>query len=82
MEENGPERAIHPPHSPDLAPFDFYVFGHVKHCLRGASFETADELLWVIDAVLTGVRKWTCMWLFLIARRDSVDIDNAVTLNE
>jgi hypothetical protein len=30
MEENGLERAIHPPYSPDLASFDFYLFSHVS----------------------------------------------------
>jgi hypothetical protein len=57
MEENGLERAIHPPYSPDLAPSDFYLFTHVKHCLRGQSFETADELFLAFDAVLRGIDK-------------------------
>jgi hypothetical protein len=35
----------HPPCSPDLAPPDFYVFGHVKEFLAGLSLESADELL-------------------------------------
>jgi histone-lysine N-methyltransferase SETMAR len=32
----------HPPYSPDLAPSDFYLFGHVKGLLRGESFETGE----------------------------------------
>jgi hypothetical protein len=55
MEENGLERAIHTPYAPDLAPSDFYLFSHVKHCLRGQSFETVDELVLVIDAVSRGI---------------------------
>jgi hypothetical protein len=65
MEENGLERAIHPSYSPDLAPFDFYLFGHVKHCLREQSFETADELVLAIDAILMGIEKWTLHAAFL-----------------
>jgi hypothetical protein len=40
-----------------LALSDFYLFSHVKHCLRGQSFETADELSLAIDAVLRGIEK-------------------------
>jgi hypothetical protein len=32
-------KAANPPYSPDLAPSDFYLFGHVKGVLRGDSFE-------------------------------------------
>jgi hypothetical protein len=45
--------APHSPYSPDLAPSDFYLFGYVKRCLAGPSFEDADQLL----AALKGVRK-------------------------
>jgi hypothetical protein len=65
MEENGLERAIHPPYSQDLARSDFYLFSHVKHCLRGQLFETADELFLVIDAVLRGIDEWTLHAAFL-----------------
>lgn len=34
----------HPPYSPDLAPCDFYLFGHMKDYLRGQRFETIEEL--------------------------------------
>jgi hypothetical protein len=45
MEENRMARAPHPPspYSPHLAPSDFYLFGYMKHCLRGQSFEAANE---------------------------------------
>jgi transposase len=65
IEENGFERAIHPQYSPDLAPYDFYLFSHVKHCLRGQSFETADELFLAIDAILRGIQNWTVYETFL-----------------
>jgi hypothetical protein len=34
----------HPSHSPDLAPFDYHLFGPVKHALRGRHFADANEL--------------------------------------
>jgi hypothetical protein len=65
MEENGLERAIHPLYSPDLVPSDVYLFSHVKHCLRGQSFERANELFVAIHAILMGTAKWTCHGAFL-----------------
>jgi hypothetical protein len=65
MEENGLERAIHPRYSQDLAPSDFYLFSHMKHCLRGQSFETADGLSFAIDAVLRCLDNWTFDAAFL-----------------
>ncbi|GFO45748.1 histone-lysine N-methyltransferase SETMAR [Plakobranchus ocellatus] len=35
----------HPAHSPDLAPSDFHLFGHLKHHLRAKKFEDEDELI-------------------------------------
>jgi histone-lysine N-methyltransferase SETMAR len=34
----------HPPHSPDLAPSDFHLFGPLKRKLSGQRFATDDEL--------------------------------------
>jgi histone-lysine N-methyltransferase SETMAR len=65
IEENGLERAIHPPYSPDLAPSDFSLFSHVKYFLRGQSFETADELFLAIRAVSRHLEKWTLHAAFL-----------------
>jgi hypothetical protein len=42
----------HPPYSHDLAPLDFYLFGDVKRCLAGLSFEDADQLLATVEGVL------------------------------
>jgi hypothetical protein len=49
--------APHPPHSPDLAPSHFYLFGYVKRCLAGLSFEDADQLLAAVEDVLEGIEK-------------------------
>jgi hypothetical protein len=45
------------PHSPDLAPSDFYLFGYIKRCLAGLSFEDADHLLAAVEDVLEGIEK-------------------------
>jgi hypothetical protein len=37
--------APYPPYSHDPAPPDFYLFGHIKKCVAGVSFEDADQLL-------------------------------------
>jgi hypothetical protein len=40
--------APYPAYSPDLAPSDVSLFGYVKRCLAGLSFEDADQLLAVV----------------------------------
>jgi hypothetical protein len=59
--------APHPPYpySPDLAPSDFYLFGYVKKCLAGLSFEDADQLLAAVEGVLEGSKKLTLQAVFL-----------------
>jgi hypothetical protein len=57
--------ALHPPDSPDLAPSKFYLFGHVKRCLTGLSFEDADQLLAAVKGVLEGIEKVTLQAVFL-----------------
>jgi hypothetical protein len=47
--------APHPPYSPDLAPLDFYLFGYVKKCLTGLSFEDAGQLLATVEGILEGI---------------------------
>jgi hypothetical protein len=38
-------RAPHPPFSPDLAPWDFYLFARLKATMKGSLFEDENELL-------------------------------------
>jgi histone-lysine N-methyltransferase SETMAR len=47
----------HPPYSPDLAPSDFYLFGYIKRCLAGPSFEDADQLLAAVEGALEDIEK-------------------------
>jgi hypothetical protein len=73
MEENGMIRAPYPPYSSDLAHSDFYLFGYMRHCLRGQSFEAADELFSAVEAVLGGLEKRLWMGFFSNGWRDSGD---------
>jgi hypothetical protein len=58
--ENRIKSTPHPSCSPDLAPSDFYLFGYVKRCLAGLSFEDADQLLAEEEGVLEGFEKQSC----------------------
>jgi hypothetical protein len=49
MARNAMVIAAHPPYSPDLAPSDFYLFGHVKRLLGGESFEAGERLLSAVE---------------------------------
>jgi hypothetical protein len=49
--QTGMRMATHTPYSPDLAPSDFYLFGHMKGPLRGESFETGEDLLSAIQVI-------------------------------
>jgi hypothetical protein len=57
--------APHPPSSPDFAPSDFHLFGYVKRCLAGLSFEDADQLLAAVEDVLEGIETVTLQAVFL-----------------
>ncbi|GFN84052.1 hypothetical protein PoB_001055800 [Plakobranchus ocellatus] len=45
LQRYGWEILPHPAHSPDLAPFDFHLFGPLKRHLGGMAFETEDDLI-------------------------------------
>ncbi|GFR86394.1 von Willebrand factor A domain-containing protein 3A [Elysia marginata] len=51
LEKYGWEIVSHPPHSPDLAPSDYHLFGPLKHELAGKRFDDNEELV-------DHVRKW------------------------
>jgi hypothetical protein len=65
FDENRMKSAPHPPYSPDLAQLSFYLFGSVKKCLPGLSFEDADQLLAAVEGVLAGTEKVTWHAVFL-----------------
>ncbi len=54
LKENMPDfldKNCWPPHSPDLSPLDYAIFGHLKSALSGIHFKTKDHLKsTIIDA--------------------------------
>jgi histone-lysine N-methyltransferase SETMAR len=54
----------HPPYSPDLAPFDFCLFSHIKISLAGRVFNDADELLEVVIEFLNNFGPLNCNLFF------------------
>jgi hypothetical protein len=49
------ERVSHPRYSPDLAPSDFWLFGHVKTALVGQTFDEPERLLKAITEFLNEI---------------------------
>jgi histone-lysine N-methyltransferase SETMAR len=45
LSEMGFQRLPHPAFSPDLAPTDFFLFGHMKGMIEGLEFESPEQLL-------------------------------------
>lgn len=55
LESHGMKKVPHPAFSPDLAPSDFFLFGYLKKCLEGQSFQTRDELFSMINQILSEI---------------------------
>jgi histone-lysine N-methyltransferase SETMAR len=55
LEENGIVANPCPALSPDLAPFDFFLFAALKGQLTGRAFEPADELIEDICAMMSAI---------------------------
>jgi hypothetical protein len=53
--ENGLRVLRHPPYSPDLAPSDLFLSGHIKHCLAGMTFVSRNELFEAIQSVVKAI---------------------------
>jgi hypothetical protein len=62
---NRMKQALHPPYSPDLAPSDFFLFGHVNGKLMGYRAETPSELRVRIRVVLAEIPRETLNAVFL-----------------
>jgi hypothetical protein len=54
----------HPPYSNDLAPSEFFLFGHIKHCLQGIAFPSREELLAAINEILGAMPRPTLEEVF------------------
>jgi hypothetical protein len=50
----------HPPYSPDLAPWDYWLIARVKEYLRGKRFEVEDDTNTAITASLHRLSKDEC----------------------
>jgi transposase len=64
LEDNNLKSAPYPPYSPDLAPSDFFLFGHMKRLLQGTEFHTAEELLDGVVRILADIPLETLMATF------------------
>jgi transposase len=49
--------APHPPYSPDLAPSDFFVFGHLKSMMAGREFDSPQNLIAWIKATFERISR-------------------------
>jgi histone-lysine N-methyltransferase SETMAR len=78
-QENRLEIAPHLPYSPDLAPSDFFLFGHVKHALEGDEFTSEEALLAAIHSVLSNLTGDTLRAVFAkwIERLNWVDLNES-----
>jgi hypothetical protein len=54
--ENSLVAVLHPPHSPDLAPADFWLCGHIKTSLADRVFNDGDELLEPVTEFLNEIQ--------------------------
>jgi hypothetical protein len=84
--QNRMKSAPHSPSSLDLAPSDFYLFGYVKRCLAGLSFEDADQLdrnytLNPFGEHTLQLLKVTLFQMVVIASMISSDVDNSCSLS-
>ena len=47
----------HPPHSPDLAPVDYFLFPKVKSCLKGRLFVSISDIQKAVTSTLNTIAK-------------------------
>jgi hypothetical protein len=47
----------HPPHSPDLAPADYFLLRKLKFPLKGRHFQTVEEIQCVVTRELNNISK-------------------------
>jgi hypothetical protein len=63
-EENRPRRAAQSSYSPDLIQSDFFLFGHIKHCLQGITFPSREELRAAIHEIVAVISRPTLEDMF------------------
>lgn len=64
----------HPPFSPDVSPYNFFLYGMLKGLLKGRSHETFDTLFISIDEILQEIPKetWEAVYDEWISRFNQV----------
>ncbi len=45
----------HPPYSPDLSPYDYFLFPKLKLELKGTKFDTIDDIMRGVTTKLKGI---------------------------
>jgi hypothetical protein len=65
MSTNPLGRASHPPRSPNLASYDFSLFGNVKESLTGKEFADR-ELLEAVNRIVEDIERMTLYQVFLV----------------
>jgi hypothetical protein len=64
MEDHNLRTAVHAPDSLDLAPSDFFFFGHVKRTLQGKEFQSTGGRLHTAGQIVTDIPADTLMATF------------------
>jgi hypothetical protein len=64
LDENVMRSASHASYSPDPAPSDCFLVGHVKRMLQGTEFQTPEELLQAVVQILSDITLETLMAAF------------------
>jgi histone-lysine N-methyltransferase SETMAR len=55
----------HPAYSPDLAPFDFFLFPTLKNVLRGKLFDDVDELSYAVQGAISEINNGSYFHSFM-----------------
>jgi hypothetical protein len=64
IEASKAERLLHPVYSPDLAPSDFFLFGHIKRTLFDHKYASREGLLNAITDTFTGIDQEVLLSVF------------------
>jgi hypothetical protein len=74
--KTGWELLSHPPHSPDLAPSDYHLFGLLKDNVRGHHYENDEAVQEAVRSWLRGAgTNFNCRGIFLQRYQECTDRD-------
>ena len=74
MAENLLLPVVHPPHNPDIAPCDFYLFGFLKNKMKGIKLKSEADLRDFLESQLETITSSTAGDVFKswIKRQDAM----------